>query len=98
MGKRFTTRGIKCGQRYRLVFQFPIREHPTIYRWGQRYAPEIEKRLRWYWHNLSALCLWHMDETYVKADVCLTWAPIVKYWNNVIQEAMIKLWFSLYSS
>ena len=23
-------------------------DHSTIYRWVQRYAPEIEKRLRWY--------------------------------------------------
>lgn len=26
-------------------------DHTTIYRWVQRYAPEIEKRLRWYWRN-----------------------------------------------
>ncbi|EKT62586.1 TnpA [Providencia alcalifaciens Dmel2] len=26
-------------------------DHTTIYRWVQRYAPEIEKRLRWYWCN-----------------------------------------------
>ena len=24
-------------------------DHTTIYRWVQRYAPEIEKRLKWYW-------------------------------------------------
>jgi transposase-like protein len=24
-------------------------DHSTIYRWVQRYAPEIEKRLRWHW-------------------------------------------------
>ncbi len=24
-----------------------------IYRWVQRYAPEMEKRLRWYWRNPS---------------------------------------------
>ncbi|MFQ0390517.1 IS6 family transposase, partial [Klebsiella pneumoniae] len=28
----------------------------TIYRWVQRYAPEMEKRLRWYWRNPSDLC------------------------------------------
>ncbi|VCX10034.1 Putative transposase (identified by ISEscan HMM) [Klebsiella pneumoniae] len=38
-------------------------DHSTIYRW-QRYAPEMEKRLRWYWRNPSDLCPWHMDETY----------------------------------
>ena len=34
----------------------------------QRYAPEMEKRLRWYWRNPSDLCPWHMDETYVKVN------------------------------
>jgi transposase-like protein len=24
-------------------------DHTTLYRWVQHYAPEIEKRLRWYW-------------------------------------------------
>ena len=43
-------------------------DHSTIYRWVQRYAPEIEKRLRWYWRNPSDLCPWHMDETYVKVN------------------------------
>lgn len=41
-------------------------DHTTIYRWVQRYAPEMEKRLRWYWRNPSALNPWHIDETYVK--------------------------------
>nr|AKN19227.1 IntI1 [Salmonella enterica subsp. enterica serovar Corvallis] len=43
-------------------------DHSTIYRWVQRYAPEMEKRLRWYWRNPSDLCPWHMDETYVKVN------------------------------
>jgi IS6 family transposase len=34
-------------------------DHSTIYRWVQRYAPEMEKRLRWYWRNPSDLCPWH---------------------------------------
>ena len=42
-------------------------DHSTIYRWVQRYAPEMEKRLRWYWRNPSDLCPWHMDETYVRS-------------------------------
>ncbi len=32
-------------------------DHTTIYRWVQRYAPEIEKRLRWYWRNPTDLQL-----------------------------------------
>ncbi len=42
--------------------------HTTIYRWVQRYAPEIEKRLRWYWRNPTHLGTWHIDETYVKVN------------------------------
>ena len=43
-------------------------DHTTIYRWVQRYAPEIEKRLRWYWRNPTDLSPWHIDETYVKVN------------------------------
>ena len=32
----------------------------------QRYAPEMEKRLRWYWRNPTDLHSWYMDETYIK--------------------------------
>ena len=41
-------------------------DHTTIYRWVQRYAPEIEKCLRWYWRHPTDLSSWHIDETYVK--------------------------------
>ncbi len=34
-------------------------DHSTIYRWVQRYAPEMEKRLRWYWRNPSDLAVAH---------------------------------------
>jgi IS6 family transposase len=40
-------------------------DHTTIYRWVQRYAPEIEKRLKWYWRPRSGVS-WQVDETYVK--------------------------------
>lgn len=40
-------------------------DHSTIYRWVQRYAPEIEKRLRWYWKPKMGLN-WQVDETYIK--------------------------------
>lgn len=29
-------------------------DHSTIYRWVQKYAPEIEKRLRWHWRRPTA--------------------------------------------
>ncbi len=39
-------------------------DHTTIYRWVQRYAPEFEKRLRWYAKPLGFA--WKVDETYIK--------------------------------
>jgi transposase-like protein len=41
-------------------------DHSTIYRWVQRYAPEIEKRLRWQWRGPRSTSSWRVDETYVK--------------------------------
>lgn len=43
-------------------------DHSTIYRWVQRYAPEMEKRLRWYWRQPSGFGSWYPDETCVKAN------------------------------
>ena len=39
-------------------------DHTTIFRWVQRYAPEIERRVRWYQGYRSAS--WRVDETYVR--------------------------------
>ncbi len=39
-------------------------DHTTIYRWIQHYAPEFEKRIRWY-ARPSAWSL-RVDETYIK--------------------------------
>jgi transposase, IS6 family len=36
----------------------------TIFRWVQRYAPEFEKRVRWYQGYRSGS--WRVDETYVR--------------------------------
>jgi len=40
-------------------------DHSTIYRWVQKYAPELEKRLRWQWHRPRSTS-WRVDETYIK--------------------------------
>ena len=40
-------------------------DHTTIYRWVQDYAPEIEKRLRWFWKPTGGYS-WRVDETYIK--------------------------------
>ena len=39
-------------------------DHTTIYRWVQRYAPELEKRCRP--HLKSTNDSWRVDETYIK--------------------------------
>ncbi len=45
-------------------------DHTTIYRCVQRYAPEAEKRLRWYWRQPYGFGSWHLDETYEKVNAC----------------------------
>ena len=39
-------------------------DHTTIYRWIQHYAPEFEKRIRWYAKPLGFS--WRVDETYIR--------------------------------
>ena len=41
-------------------------DHTTMYRWVQRFAPELEKRMR---HHLRP-CRgpWHVDETYIRVN------------------------------
>ena len=39
-------------------------DHVTLYRWVQRYAPELEKLVRWYQGYRSSS--WRVDETYVQ--------------------------------
>ena len=39
-------------------------DHTTIYRWVQRYAPELEKRCRP--HLKATIDSWRVDETYIK--------------------------------
>jgi IS6 family transposase len=40
-------------------------DHSTTYRWVQKHAPEIEKRLCWQWRHPKSTS-WRVDETYVK--------------------------------
>ena len=40
-------------------------DHSTIYRWVQRFAPEMERRLRWQWRRPRSAS-WRVDESYVK--------------------------------
>ena len=50
-------------------------DHTTIYRWVQSYAPEIEKRLRWYYKPTMGYS-WRVDETYMLGGA-LEWRPMV---------------------
>jgi transposase-like protein len=43
-------------------------DHTTLYRWTQRYAPELEKRSAWYRSRLAFS--WRVDETYVRVKGC----------------------------
>lgn len=38
-------------------------DHTTLYRWVQQYAPEMKKRLRWYYRPRLGES-WRVDETY----------------------------------
>ena len=40
--------------------------HTTLYRWVQKYAPILEKRLRWYKNRFQWNDKLHLDETYLK--------------------------------
>ncbi len=60
----------KYGISYRyledLMFERGVEvDHTTINRWVQQYAPEIEKRLRWYYKPILGES-WQVDETYIK--------------------------------
>lgn len=59
-------------------------DHSTLYRWVQKYAPEIEKRLRWCWQRPRSSS-WRVDETYIKVNG--KWAylyrAVDKYGNTI---------------
>ncbi|SEP70025.1 DDE domain-containing protein [Nitrosomonas ureae] len=40
-------------------------DYTMLYRWVQHYAPEMEKRMWWY-YKLTMSCRWQIDETDVK--------------------------------
>jgi DDE domain len=49
-------------------------DHTTLFRWVQRYAPLMEKRIRWYQRYTDAS--WRVDETNVK--VACQWAYLYR--------------------
>ncbi len=59
-------------------------DHSTIYRWVQKYAPEIEKRLRWRWRGPRSTS-WRIDETYVRVrgQWAYLYRAVDKHGNNI---------------
>ena len=75
--RHFTPEIILMSVRWYLRYSLPLRDveellterglvvdHTTIWRWVQRYAPELEQRLRS--HRRSTNDSWRVDETYVR--------------------------------
>jgi transposase-like protein len=64
-------------------------DHSTIYRWVQKYAPEIEKRLRWQWRR-PHLTSWRVDETYgtpsQRSLVCMGVMLLEHVWNAALDS------------
>src|ERR671912_1255438 len=78
-GFRFPPEVILRGVRWYLRFSVSLRDleamladrgvrvdHVSLYRWVQRFAPELEKRLRR--HLRPCRGPWHVDETFVRVD------------------------------
>ena len=57
-------------------------DHTTIYRWVQKYGPELDKRTRWY-RQTSPLVSdsWRVDETYIRVGGrwCYLYRAVTKH-------------------
>lgn len=40
-------------------------DHTTLYRWVERYAPELERRTRWF-RRRGGRQSWRVEETYIR--------------------------------
>src|ERR1700680_259836 len=51
-------------------------DHVTVWRWGQRYAPELERRLRSRLNSTNDS--WRVDETYIRsrASGCILYRAV----------------------
>ncbi|MDW5776154.1 hypothetical protein SBW00_09730, partial [Klebsiella pneumoniae] len=59
-------------------------DHTTIYRWVQCYAPEMEKRLRWFWRR-GFDPSWRLDETGTVAKLAMR-QPFVLFKGLTFQK------------
>lgn len=59
-------------------------DQSTIYRWVQKYAPEIQRRLRWQWRRPRSTSL-RVDETYIKVRAQWTYLyrAVDKFGNTI---------------
>ena len=69
-------------------------DHSTLYRWVQEYAPEIEKRLRWYRKPMMGDS-WRVDETYVYGLKSII--PILNHQECTLFPALSLLFFKTLS-
>ena len=56
-------------------------DHVTVWRWIQRYAPELERRLRS--HLKPTNKSWRVDETYIRVKGKWTYLEWSKYSNSL---------------
>ena len=77
--------GISCRDLEQMMAERGVRvDHATIYRWVQRYAPEIEKRMRWQWRRPGSTG-WRVDETYfqVRGKWAYLYRAVDKFGNAI---------------
>src|SRR3546814_20676923 len=71
-------------------------DHTPIYRWVQCYAPEMEKRLRWFWRR-GFDPSWRLDETYVQVWGQLNYLYLVDATPGEGKSAVVgKRWHVLF--
>ena len=81
--------GISCRDLEQMIGErgVPV-DHSTIYRWVQRYAPEIEKRLRWQWCCPRSTS-WRVDETYVKVRGKWTYLASLHQTSKIVRLGIL---------
>ena len=64
-------------------------DHMRLYCWVQHYAPEMEKRPRWYGKRPSIDRSWRVEETYVKVKGQWThlYRAVDKGWEQPLKTA-----------